>query len=83
LDCIEKKDLTFLRKNLCMSQLYSTDKRIRLQAAFDCKNYCSTNIPDDLLKLGEAISYYKSTVPDTKMVKKINETLEFLKTKKN
>jgi hypothetical protein len=83
LDCIEKKDLTFLRKNLCMSQLYSTDEGIRLQAAFDCKNYCSTNIQDDILKLGEAISYYESIVPDKNMVDEINQTLEFLKTKKN
>jgi hypothetical protein len=83
LDCIEKKDLSLLRKSLCMSQLYSTDEEIRLEAAFECKNYCSTNIQDDILKLGEAISYYELTVPDKKMVKKINETLEFLKTKKN
>jgi hypothetical protein len=33
--------------------------------------------------LGEAISYYESIVPDKNMVDEINQTLEFLKTKKN
>jgi hypothetical protein len=71
---VEIKDSKLLFKGLYLTQLYSQNRNTRLDAAFICRNFCTTD-PEDIENLVNALNFEK----DEEVRVKIKETIEFIK----